>query len=207
MYQYNITATPATHTSSTSPATSTPVLIISCPDSNGTTYTAARGEEFLLECFIDHYGGDLIMQYTDSYGSCMNVCAALSWVPPSPAPCYLKLRIGAGIQSSDVWGARVVASSTISTTVTSITGSSAGSTSTEITSSIPADTDSPYINTTSTIASPLASSYTDVSTSSTETATLSSYSSTYHLSPTIAMTTDTTSSISTPSTPSSSQTI
>jgi hypothetical protein len=126
LYQYNITATPVTAVSSaTSTAPVTASSTISCPGSDGTTYTAVIGETFLLECFIDHYGNDLTMEYTDDYASCVETCSdtakciALSWVPPGPAPCYMKSAIGTGIQNQEVWGARKAGTSSGTSTTAS----------------------------------------------------------------------------------------
>ncbi|KUI55535.1 Putative fungistatic metabolite [Cytospora mali] len=50
-------------TSTTSTTAATPTASISCPDNNGTVYTALNGATFMLECYLDRQGGDLTTGY------------------------------------------------------------------------------------------------------------------------------------------------
>ncbi|KAI9696151.1 MAG: hypothetical protein M1820_008292 [Bogoriella megaspora] len=66
---------------------------VSCPSSNTTIYTASNGAQFLIECEVDHVGGDLQMKYTDNFKDCVDLCSTTSGcvdVSYSGAACYLK---------------------------------------------------------------------------------------------------------------------
>ncbi|KAH8896901.1 WSC-domain-containing protein, partial [Thozetella sp. PMI_491] len=122
------TASTASTTSAVAPAS------LGCPDSNATTYNASNGQVFLLECYIDHEGGDLSMVPVSSYAACCEACAntatciAFSWLPGTNNPCYMKNIIGTGLRNTGVWGAVLVstfaAASTTSTTSSTLLTSS-----------------------------------------------------------------------------------
>ena len=112
--------------------------LIQCPDQNGTSYTNPNGDVYLIECNIDHCGGDLPNngQYVPSLDACIDLCSStancigLSWIEGSPqGPCYIKSTLGDGSQNPHVWGAKLVskapitmiATKTITTTVSSQT--------------------------------------------------------------------------------------
>ncbi|KAF2138759.1 uncharacterized protein K452DRAFT_199309, partial [Aplosporella prunicola CBS 121167] len=46
----------------------------SCPASDGVVYQINTGSTFLIECGIDHYGGDLELSYPGSFGACIAAC-------------------------------------------------------------------------------------------------------------------------------------
>lgn len=164
--------------STTSSTAATPTVSISCPDDNGTVYTALNGAMFMLECYLDRQGGDLAMGYVSSYADACEQCSttadckALSWLPGIGNPNYMKDAINAGITSSGVWGARLlssaatstsaseqVLSSTSSSSAGSITSSSRNSTS-ELGRPVISITDTSLAATTSSALSTLASSIT-----------------------------------------------
>lgn len=108
---------------------------ISCPAANGQSYTV-NGETFILECSIDHRGGDQSVVYTPTYVACISACAAnpaclvVSWAL-NYSYCYMKNITNPGLANSNVWGARLsnaqapaAGVSVASTTVTSTTISS-----------------------------------------------------------------------------------
>ncbi|KAF2812620.1 uncharacterized protein BDZ99DRAFT_558824, partial [Mytilinidion resinicola] len=110
--------------------------VISCPDSDGTTYTATDGTVFTIECSIDRYGNDLATTWESNLENCIEACEAtsgcvdVSYIPGSPGPCYLKSTAGAAQANADVWGAvnkaalpsstssAVISTSTVSTSST-----------------------------------------------------------------------------------------
>lgn len=143
----------STVSSSTITSTSTIVTTISsasvlptgpatpfCPNLDGTQYTDSCGAVYVIECGVDHSGGDIPngMQYTTGLDGCMALCSSnsecvdVSWVPGLPqGPCYPKSVLGAANQNSNVWGARqisqCVVSSSSSQSATSGSSSSSGS--------------------------------------------------------------------------------
>lgn len=56
---------------------------LNCPADNGTTYTSPNGDEFLVQCYTDFYGGDLSSSnypmggYSQNvwYEKCFDTCA------------------------------------------------------------------------------------------------------------------------------------
>ncbi|RDW89749.1 hypothetical protein BP6252_01781 [Coleophoma cylindrospora] len=126
-----VTSSPA-GVSTTSAVTSTSV---SCPASNGTTYTvAATGNQYLIECGIDHAGGDMSSpnpQNAPDFASCIAICDARSGcvdVSLSGTACYLKSSVGAAV-SGNVYGAKLIVAASTASTSTSISTSSTGSSS------------------------------------------------------------------------------
>jgi len=117
-------STTAASTTSTAAPTATSVPL-SCPASNATIYTSANNESFLLECYIDHYGGDLSMVLASTYQQCCEACStttsciAFSWIPGDSSPCYMKSVLGEGQVNNLVWGARMTSSSTSTSATTS----------------------------------------------------------------------------------------
>ncbi|KAI4791002.1 alpha/beta-hydrolase, partial [Aureobasidium sp. EXF-8845] len=82
---------------STAPATSA----LSCPASNNQVYTyAASGAQFVIECGIDHSGGDMASTSVKNLEGCIAACATTSGcvdVSLSGSACYLKKTLGAAI--------------------------------------------------------------------------------------------------------------
>ncbi|KAF7195397.1 hypothetical protein HII31_03289 [Pseudocercospora fuligena] len=97
-------------TESTSTATEVP---LTCPASNGTSYTAPSGQDFIIECGIDHSGGDLRMVYVESLRECIEACDA--WNGPQPcvdvslsgSACYMKYVLGDPVPYEGLLGARL----------------------------------------------------------------------------------------------------
>ncbi|RDW69904.1 hypothetical protein BP5796_08301 [Coleophoma crateriformis] len=143
LYARNGTAGVAS--SSTSTVTSSPAGVsttsaisstsVSCPASDGTTYTVtSTGNQYLIECGIDHAGGDMPSpnpQNAVDLAACIAICDARSGcvdVSLSANACYLKSAVGAAV-SNNVYGARLVVAATITSTTTSIPTTSTGSSS------------------------------------------------------------------------------
>ncbi|KAH8879637.1 WSC-domain-containing protein [Thozetella sp. PMI_491] len=190
--------------STTSSATPSATAVFTCPDSNNSTYTSANGKTFLAECYIDHAQGDLGGPvYLSSWATCAEVCStttncvAFSWQPGTLSPCYLKQAVGAPNSNSGVFGAKIIAWPTTSSSVISSSASasstqslsssaststsslsSAGSTTTSVAASTPSSTflSSSTVSTTSSISasSSLASSSTSSSSSIISSSTTSS---------------------------------
>jgi hypothetical protein len=57
---------------------------LTCPASDQTSYTAAGGDIFTIECGIDHYGGDLKLVFTNTFNMCLDTCTRLLAASPSP---------------------------------------------------------------------------------------------------------------------------
>ncbi|GIZ48665.1 hypothetical protein CKM354_001171600 [Cercospora kikuchii] len=107
----------STSTTSTTP-TCTPTTIpnapaptaIKCPESNGTTI-ASFGQNFVIECGIDHTGGDLASTQVNSFAECVDTCsrnAKCVDVSLSGVACYLKSALGPSVQNAGVLGARLL---------------------------------------------------------------------------------------------------
>ncbi|RMZ11552.1 hypothetical protein D0864_00969 [Hortaea werneckii] len=101
-----------------------------CPANNGFIYTTENGQEFVIECFIDHPGGNLDMFEMTGAGNtwfaqCIEACATYPGcldVSLSGAACYLKSTLNAPTSADGIRGARLRSSSTVPT-VTSMTAS------------------------------------------------------------------------------------
>src|SRR5215469_8584638 len=103
--------------------------LIQCPDQNETSYTNPNGDVYLIECNIDHSGGDLPNdgQYVPSLDACIALCSTtpgcidVSWVESSPeGPCYLKSTVGDASQDSHLLGAKLVSKAPVTTTFTEV---------------------------------------------------------------------------------------
>lgn len=85
-----------------------PTVSLSCPDSNGTVYTASNGATFVLECYLDRNGGDFAVDYVSSYAGVCEACSttagcvAFSWLPGVNNPNYMKNAIAAGVTNDGV---------------------------------------------------------------------------------------------------------
>ncbi|KAI7283488.1 hypothetical protein KC345_g2943 [Hortaea werneckii] len=116
----------ATVPSSSPPATSAPAVTTRpgttplCPANNGFIYTTESGQEFVIECFIDHPGGNLDMVEMTGAGNtwfaqCIEACANYPGcldVSLSGAACYLKSTLSAPTSADGIRGARLRSSST-----------------------------------------------------------------------------------------------
>ncbi|KAI9658744.1 MAG: hypothetical protein M1821_002304 [Bathelium mastoideum] len=111
---------------------------VSCPNSNGTTYTASNGDQFVIECKFDRTGGDLSMKYTDNFQGCVDLCSSTPGcidVSYSGTACYMKDKLKDG-HSAGCSGARLISpsgdlpgSASTSSSTTSAPGSTHSSTS------------------------------------------------------------------------------
>ncbi|PSK50339.1 Kremen protein 1 [Elsinoe australis] len=185
----------ASTVSSTSTVAAQPTTAISCPTNNNTIYTATTGATFLIECGIDHYGGDIAATGVSSFAGCIEACATNSKcvdVSLSGSACYLKGTLGDAIQNGGILGAKLVTS--ISSTTTTTVSSSA----------------SPVVNFASTTLSTVTTSTTTSAVSSSLTTSATTTSSTTTTTLVTSTTTSTTSAVPTsspsPSTPSATTT-
>jgi len=79
----------------------------------------SSGSSFLLECGIDHAGGDLAMTYVSSFAGCIAACATTSGcvdVSLSGNACYMKSTLGNALSASNIYGAKLITSTSTSTT-------------------------------------------------------------------------------------------
>ncbi|KAH9828843.1 PAN domain [Teratosphaeria destructans] len=106
------TASATTITSAPAASSSAP----SCPYSNNTIYTASSGNQYVIECGVDHAAGDMGSTYVnDSLLECLNVCDSTPGcvdVSLSGAACYLKSTLGTALNDVGIQGARLLTSST-----------------------------------------------------------------------------------------------
>jgi hypothetical protein len=108
-----VTAT-GTNTASGSSATASSTAA-ACPANNNTIYTdKSSGLSFLIECGIDHSGGDLKMVYTSDLAACIQSCAQTTGcvdVSLSGSACYMKKSVGSVVKSNGIKGAKLVSTS------------------------------------------------------------------------------------------------
>ncbi|KAI7332509.1 hypothetical protein KC315_g4633 [Hortaea werneckii] len=123
----------ATPPSASSPATSAPAVTTRpgttplCPANNGFIYTAENGQEFVIECFIDHPGGNLDMVEMTGAGNtwfaqCIETCATYPGcldVSLSGAACYLKSTLNPPTSADGIRGARLRSSASTTSAVSS----------------------------------------------------------------------------------------
>ncbi|KAF2207800.1 hypothetical protein CERZMDRAFT_102066 [Cercospora zeae-maydis SCOH1-5] len=89
---------------------------LTCPESNNREYIAPSGARFLVECYIDHLGGDLLMQSVTTFQQCVDACDRTSGcvdVSFQGAACYMKASVGRAVRSDTVYGARLISPPTI----------------------------------------------------------------------------------------------
>jgi hypothetical protein len=82
--------------------------VYSCPNSNGLLVTEASGARFTIECSVDHYGGDMGAQQTDTFAACLSLCDSTRGchaVAYAGKTCYMKSDIKEGVANDHVWGA------------------------------------------------------------------------------------------------------
>jgi len=107
----------------------------SCPASSNTIWTAFNGATFLVECGIDHAGGDMGMVYVNNLAGCLNSCANTTGcvdVSLSGQACYMKKVLGAASNNNpNLLGGKLIApapASSSSTPTTAVAVSSTTST-------------------------------------------------------------------------------
>ncbi|KAH0358077.1 alpha/beta-hydrolase, partial [Aureobasidium melanogenum] len=125
-------STSSTASSSASFSAAPTTSALSCPASNNQIYTyAANGAQFVIECGIDHSGGDMASTSVKNFEGCIAACATTSGcvdVSLSGSACYLKKTLGAAVTNSGILGARyigIASSSSASSSTASSTSSSA----------------------------------------------------------------------------------
>lgn len=107
-----------TSTTASTPNASPSAVSLACPDSDGQSYSTSRGNTYLIECSIDHEGGDLTSKAV-SVGSLADCVAPCDETPGcvdvalSGAACYMKQSIRAAVKNG-VWGAKLVSSASVS---------------------------------------------------------------------------------------------
>lgn len=82
-----------------------------CPMDNNTIYTAPSGQDFQIECGIDHVAGDLSMDYVDSFQDCIDLCDKTDGcldVSLSGSACYMKSILGRAIADDGNLGAKLI---------------------------------------------------------------------------------------------------
>lgn len=117
---------------------------VSCPSSNGATFTAANGESFIIECGSDR-PGNINMIYTANFATCIDACAVytgcvdVSYVSNNAGACYMKSSAGTpNTGNSAVWGARQVSAAAATSTTAAKTSTTTTAASTMKTSTTPA---------------------------------------------------------------------
>ncbi|KAK3622528.1 hypothetical protein LTR56_022157 [Elasticomyces elasticus] len=86
-----------------------------CPESDGTVFSPDARARFMIECDIDHAGGDVGLQFVDDFRSCILTCHQTPGcvdVSLSGNACYLKRGVGSRVVQPGIWGARLITSST-----------------------------------------------------------------------------------------------
>ncbi|THW52879.1 alpha/beta-hydrolase [Aureobasidium pullulans] len=135
----SFTVSSTASTSSSVSLSAAPVAsALSCPASNNQVYTyAGNGAQFVIECGIDHAGGDMASTSVKNLEGCIAACATTAGcvdVSLSGSACYLKKSLGAAVNNGGVLGARFVG--TAATSSTSVSTSNLVSTSSSLASSI-----------------------------------------------------------------------
>lgn len=95
--------------STTTWSTAASSTVLSCPGSNNSTYVS-NDLSFLIECGIDHAGGDLKAVDANSLQQCIDACATQNGcvdVSFLGAACYMKSSVGAPVYNA-VNGARLI---------------------------------------------------------------------------------------------------
>ncbi|KAF4551144.1 Hypothetical protein D9617_14g076000 [Elsinoe fawcettii] len=126
------TTTMLTSTKSTVAPSSTVTAAI-CPDNNSTIFVdPTSGYQYLIECGIDHEGGDLSMTYVQTLEACIAACATTSGcvdVSLSGNACYMKKTLGKALKADGLKGAKLINSTPTSApqgTPTPTAGADAG---------------------------------------------------------------------------------
>ncbi|KAF2156578.1 hypothetical protein K461DRAFT_308871 [Myriangium duriaei CBS 260.36] len=127
----NKAAAAGTTTSSSVVASST-AISATCPQNNGTIYVEpSSGYQYLLECGIDHSGGDLSMTYVSSFSACIAACAQNKGcvdVSLSGTACYMKSSVGSAIYSnSGIKGAKLINTTSTAAPQSTATATATGS--------------------------------------------------------------------------------
>jgi len=84
------------------------ISAMTCPANNGSTFTAKSGAQFIIQCGVDYYGGDMGSTYVNNFADCLEDCDSTSGcvdVALHENYCYMKDSVTNPQQNSDVWGA------------------------------------------------------------------------------------------------------
>ena len=123
-------------TARTSPATKAAISAVAapltCPGSDGTIFTS-NNDTFVIQCYQDHFGGDIGSGTTASLAACIALCTSttncidVSFVPtdyyhPSVGTCWMKNSIQSIQPNGAVWGAQLVASSSAPSSASGLAG-------------------------------------------------------------------------------------
>ncbi|KAF2086174.1 hypothetical protein K490DRAFT_67094 [Saccharata proteae CBS 121410] len=114
---------------------------LSCPGSNNTDYLGDNGDEYVIECGVDHYGGVLgtygniasmeqCISLCDSSANCVDISYYYNANNPGASTCYTKYIVGTSItdaSASNVWGARLISGAALSSTASGTTTASGSS--------------------------------------------------------------------------------
>ncbi|TKX19229.1 hypothetical protein C1H76_8607 [Elsinoe australis] len=132
------TTTKSTTTISTQQPGATFTTAPTCPGSNSTYYQSpSTGSLFLIECGIDHQGGDMASKSVNSFQECIEACASTTGcvdISLSGGACYMKKTLGAALYgNSGLRGAKLIstgsgaATTTTTTTAAAVTSAAATS--------------------------------------------------------------------------------
>ena len=95
---------------------------VTCPGSNSTQYISSNGATFVIECGLDHAGGDLSSSSASSFQACIDICANNTQcvdVSYSGTVCYLKSVLKPAAVNGNVNAARLLPAGSTTTTSTS----------------------------------------------------------------------------------------
>ncbi|OQO08641.1 hypothetical protein B0A48_06511 [Cryoendolithus antarcticus] len=110
--------------------TSSGAPVADCPASNNTV-VASNGKSFVVESGTDHFGQELTPATVSSFRACIDLCSSTAQCVDAAflgSACYLKSGAGDAVNSPNVWGARLVASTSTSTTISSTVSATASAT-------------------------------------------------------------------------------
>jgi len=96
---------------------------LACPGSDGTIFTS-NNNAFVIQCYQDHFGGDMGSASTTSLNACIALCTStancidVSFVPtdyyhPNVGTCWMKSSLQSVQPNGAVWGAQLVASTSV----------------------------------------------------------------------------------------------
>jgi len=118
-YMKSSIGSPVVNTGVNSAQFSASLPALSCPGTDKQTYNINTGASAVMECYVDHNGGDASMTIVGTMEACITLCAgtsgcvAVSFAPGSGGFCYLKSALTTGVTNYGVWGARITANATV----------------------------------------------------------------------------------------------
>ncbi|KAG9533791.1 alpha/beta-hydrolase, partial [Aureobasidium melanogenum] len=172
-------STSSTASSSASFSAAPTASALSCPASNNQIYTyAANGAQFVIECGIDHSGGDMASTSVKNFEGCIAACATTSGcvdVSLSGSACYLKKTLGAAVTNGGILGARFIGNASPSSASSSTASSTSSSALSSLASSVSSSSSS--FSSFSSLSSSSSSSFSSLSSSSSSSSSTASSSS------------------------------